>query len=636
MIRPQRPISNWVLLALLVMLLVLMLAAQATTSPSRAAIVLAGATILFWLVMFWQTCVFLVDVAACKAAQAEAQANQARYEEAERVAKMGHWVWLVKEDSVRWSDQLLVLYGVDRNLCPPTYAAFIDLLHPADRAMVQRTVAEALRSHDSISFEHRVQLPDGSIRHFLQRGSLVRDFAGNPVRLIGTAQDITSRKQAELALERMNRLHAVLSEANKAIVAESNESSLFQRVCRILTDTGRFRLAWVGRIEEASHLIPVASAGEAVGYCQELRLPFPECEPLAHGIVAAAVTSKRPQISTDILADPGMEPWWSRALTWGLASGLATPVLIDGTPIAVLVVYADEPDYFSEDVIQLMESLAADLSLALQALVEAERRRSAEAALVRLNAELEHRVRLRTRELEVANRDLEAFSYSVSHDLRAPLRSINSFSRILLENYQDRLDETGRDYFERIVRASERMGELIDDLLGLASLGLRPLQTCPVNLSRLAEVIVKELREVEPDRDVRFKAETDLHVSGDPQLLRIALENLLGNAWKFTRETPDACIRFGCDSSSGVRIFYIRDNGVGFDPLYAEKLFAPFQRLHSADQYEGNGIGLATVQRIIDKHSGRIWAESAVGGGATFFFCIDATVEHEQPSPLAE
>ena len=315
---------------------------------------------------------------------------------------------------------------------------------------------------------------------------------------------------------------------------------------------------------------------------------------------------------------------------------MATPVLIDGTPIAVLVVYADEPDYFSEDVIQLMESLAADLSLALQALVEAERRRSAEAALVRLNAELEHRVRLRTRELEVANRDLEAFSYSVSHDLRAPLRSINSFSRILLENYQDRLDETGRDYFERIVRASERMGELIDDLLGLASLGLRPLQTCPVNLSRLAEVIVKELREVEPDRDVRFKAETDLHVSGDPQLLRIALENLLGNAWKFTRETPDACIRFGCDSSSGVRIFYIRDNGVGFDPLYAEKLFAPFQRLHSADQYEGNGIGLATVQRIIDKHSGRIWAESAVGGGATFFFCIDATVEHEQPSPLAE
>ena len=636
MIRPLRFGSNWILLGLLAMLLALMLSAQAASTPGAAAAALVVATVLFWLVMFCLTVICLVDVAACKAAQVEARANQARYEEAERVALLGHWVWSLQEDSLHWSDQLFALYGIGPEACPPTYEAFINLLHPADRAIAQQKVAEALASHDSISFEHRVQLPDGGTRYFQQQGNLVRDFAGKPVRLFGTTQDITPRKQAEMALERMNRLYAVLSAANKVIVTESNEPLLFQRVCGLLTDTGLFRLAWVGKVDESvNHVIPVASAGEASEYCRELRFTLPKQGTATPGIVAQAIRSRRTQITTDILADLGMQSWWEGAANWEPACGLAVPLLIDGVAIAVLVVYADEPNFFSEDVVQLMESLAADLSLALQAFVEAERRRSAEAALIRLNAELEQRVNLRTRALEVANRDLEAFSYSVSHDLRAPLRSVNSFSRILLENYCDRLDETGRDYFNRIIQASDRMGQLIDDLLGLATLGLRPVHACRVNLSQLAESIIKELAAGEPDRSVRFEVQADLYVSGDPKLLRIALENLLGNAWKFTRETPDACIRFGSDSSAGVPIFHISDNGAGFDPRYTENLFTPFQRLHSVDHYEGNGIGLATVQRIIDKHAGLIWAEGAVGRGATFFFCLDgaAVADHAQSVP---
>jgi signal transduction histidine kinase len=230
------------------------------------------------------------------------------------------------------------------------------------------------------------------------------------------------------------------------------------------------------------------------------------------------------------------------------------------------------------------------------------------------------------RELEGTNRELEAFSYSVSHDLRAPLRAIDGFSQILQEDYEHALDDEGMDYLGRVRAASGHMATLIDDLLDLSRVGRRPLRRERVDLARLATGIVEELRASQPEREVEFVAGENIIAWGDASLLKVALENLLGNAWKFTAREVEARIEFGADRKPGPGlpspVYYVRDNGAGFDQTYADKLFGAFQRLHGQDEFEGTGIGLATVARIVHRHGGRVWAEGTVGEGATFYFTL--------------
>ncbi len=245
-------------------------------------------------------------------------------------------------------------------------------------------------------------------------------------------------------------------------------------------------------------------------------------------------------------------------------------------------------------------------------------RKRMEEDVQKLNEDL----RQRAAQLEAANKELEAFSYSVSHDLRAPLRSIDGFSHALLEDYSEQLPDEGKSYLERVRAAAQRMAVLIDDLLNLSRVTRTQLQPKFINLSQVVEEIAQSLRESQPDRQVTFLITPDLMVEGDPHLMRIVMENLLSNAWKFTSKQEQAVIEFGQKSHTKERTFYVRDNGVGFDMAYADKLFGVFQRLHSATEFPGTGVGLATVQRIIAIHGGRIWAESAEGKGATFYFTL--------------
>lgn len=226
------------------------------------------------------------------------------------------------------------------------------------------------------------------------------------------------------------------------------------------------------------------------------------------------------------------------------------------------------------------------------------------------------------RRLEHANRELESFAYSVSHDLRTPLRSIDGFSAALLEDYYDKIDDTGRDYLTRVRKASQTMGHLIDDILRLSRASRTEMAITDVDLSRLAVETMDTLRKEAPDRRAEISVADGLVVRGDERLLRVVIENLLGNAWKFTRNREIARIEFGVMHQGGERVFFVRDNGAGFDMAYAGKLFGPFQRLHTVNEFPGTGIGLATVQRIIFRHGGRVWAQSAVDEGATFFFTL--------------
>jgi two-component system, sensor histidine kinase and response regulator len=226
------------------------------------------------------------------------------------------------------------------------------------------------------------------------------------------------------------------------------------------------------------------------------------------------------------------------------------------------------------------------------------------------------------RDLEHKNRELESFSYAVSHDLRAPLRRIDSFSRAVLESQGDRLDEAGQRFLSRVREASQHMSQLIDDVLYLSRVTRADLREQEVDLSSIADLILTRLQESEPERRTEVKVRPGVLVTGDGQLLKIALENLLDNAWKFTAKEPESRIEFGMTQTGGEATYFVRDNGAGFDMTYSNRLFGPFQRLHPQGEFPGNGIGLATVQRIIHRHGGRVWAEGLVGQGATFYFTM--------------
>jgi signal transduction histidine kinase len=245
-------------------------------------------------------------------------------------------------------------------------------------------------------------------------------------------------------------------------------------------------------------------------------------------------------------------------------------------------------------------------------------RREAEDRVQGLNAKLEENVL----HLQALNKDLDAFNYSVTHDLRTPLRAVDGYSRELLLNLGDRLDQNSRSDLSRIRAAATRMGQLIDDLLNLSRLTRAEMEIGDVNLSTLATDIIRECRRTNPQRQVEISVPSDIHVQGDPKLLRIVLENLISNAWKFTEMRPQAKIEMGVLDQNGKRVVYVKDNGAGFDMAYVGKLFGPFQRLHNADEFPGTGIGLSTAHRIIQRHGGTIWAEGKVNEGAAIYFSL--------------
>ncbi|WP_374260251.1 PAS domain S-box protein [Zoogloea sp.] len=498
-------------------------------------------------------------------AEEQLRDTKERYVLAQRGTNEGLWDWDPNTRHLYLSSRLLSLLGLKSDTLRTTGEEWLKLIHPDDRARYRADVVAHLRGEtDHFESEYRLADKDGKFHWVLARGLAHRNQQGRAVRIVGSIGDITARKLAEEQLKAER-------DFSRGLI-DSLPAPFF-----LFDQQGRLVL-WNRFVSELTGL-----ADSELMNAEAESLVIPEQEPvMAHRIESALASG---EASAEVMLrriDREPVPFLV----------IGRRVVLDGKPHIV--------------------GVGTDLT----------ERKFAERAIKRLNTELERRVAERTSQLSAALNELESFSYSVSHDLRAPLRAIEGYSAILGSDYGDKLDDEAKELLRRVRAAVHRMGQLIDDLLTLSRVSRKELERRPVDLTHLAQVICDELRQQEPEREVRIDIAPDLQVEGDPSLMRTVLENLIGNAWKFTGRVDHPEIRFEATRHEGIDAFVVRDNGAGFDMRYRENLFRPFQRLHSDREFPGTGIGLATVARIVRRHGGEVWAEGEVGKGASLYFSI--------------
>jgi PAS domain S-box-containing protein len=482
---------------------------------------------------------------------------------------MGTFEWNIQADTRHWDETAHRLLGTDPEPIPASTEAFLELVHPEDRDALRERIARAL-DQGSYESEFRAVWPDGSAHFIAVRGRIFPDEQGRPARLLGVLWDIGRRKLDEEALLR--------SDAAMRKISVAVEQS---PVTVVITDTK-------GVIEYVNPKFTELtgySAQEALG--QDPRM------------LKSGETPR--EVYAELWATIQSGTIWKGEFHNRKKNG---ELFWESATIAPIKDAAGTITHFV--------AIKEDITGA----------RRAKEALEQLNGELEARVRQRTALLEQANAELDAFSYSVSHDLRAPLRGIDGFSLAVLDECGDQLGEEARHYLQRIRAGTQRMGRLIDDLLKLSRAGRGPLHVQPLDLSAMALAQLENFRQGDA-RVLEVRVEPGLTAWGDPGLVSSVLANLLGNAWKYTCRASAARIElFREVQPDGLEAFCVRDNGIGFDMAYADKLFMPFQRLHSVQDFEGSGIGLAIVQRIVHRHGGQVWARGAVDQGASFCFTL--------------
>jgi signal transduction histidine kinase len=481
--------------------------------------------------------------------------------------KTGNWSWNLTNNEIALCHRGRAILGL--NDFDGSYEGFLKSIHPDERESVDLTAIKIIKAQQDLNLEYRIVKPNHEICWIQAQGRLYCNPQGKAIRLTGVITDITATKSN--------------SEVDYFINQEQQQNVVQSlKELEVLLNLIPYHLFVIDVSTKTISLINL-------GLAQSLGLSDPE---VAKGMT---VTECFP-------------PEYARQVTWQQQQVLTHKQVLH---IQEEVTLTDGIHFF-DTVVTPLYNEQGKITTLLHTSSDIPNLAATQEALSQ-----------RTLQLEAANRELESFSYSVSHDLQAPLRVINGFSQVLWDNYQPHLDDRGRHYLQRIQANSKRMSDLIDALLQLSRVTRTQMQSVKINLSEMAHDIIEELQTAEPERQVEVFITPDLQAKGDPQLLRIVLNNLLHNAWKYTSKRSLAKIEFACYSQNERQLTYlIKDNGAGFDLAYADKLFTAFQRLHSQSEFPGTGIGLATVQRIIYRHGGRVWAEGTRNQGATFYFSL--------------
>lgn len=479
---------------------------------------------------------------------------------------------------------------------------------------------------------------DGTSRTILSSVSLLQDSAGNLTGAVGVNRDISERKRSEQALQRSANRLRVLADASRAFAEVGTEyQTLLNRIARTTADVlgNGCCIRMLSEDEEWLELVALYDLDAEKLELTRIVLgetPLHVSEP---SLTTQIFRSKQPLLITVVdqaQVRAATKPEYTSLVDrLGLDSLIVVPIQVQRRPIGVLIIWRHQSAQppFDEDDLTLAQDLADRAALAIsnarlleQVQRELAERTKAEAEVRTLSATLEQRVIARTAALTAANQELEAFSYSVSHDLRAPLRAIDGFSRILLEDYTADLPEEAQHYFQLVRSSTQQMGQLVDDLLAFSHLGRQALARRSVDPTALVQQCLDELRAEQVGRQVVLTIGALPACAADPALLKQVWINLLTNALKYTRQRDPARIEIASQIADGETVYVIKDNGVGFDTRYSDKLFGVFQRMHRAEDYEGTGVGLAIVQRIIHRHGGRVWATAEIDHGATFYFTL--------------
>lgn len=495
------------------------------------------------------------------------------------------------------------------------------IVKPQEPEALMKRVFQVVDATRRIAWPARKPVAGEEVTLRLYNEVLVRQLEKKSEQLERRIEELT---RSDASLKRLNRIYAALTETNQAIVHSKSRDALFRNVCRIAVERGGFAVAWVGTLDAiAGKVVPIASFGAEpdwlTQHIDELYALVPGQSP-----IEVALKEGRIYLCNDVDTDAAMQPIQEGLRRRGLHSAVAYPLRIGPHVVAALKLYSADKGHFDAQLQELVTGMASDVSFALEVYEMEEVRREAEEELGQLSAELSRRVELRTAELQAANRELETFSYSVSHDLRSPLSTIHGFTSMVLKKNADKMDAGSISMLERVKTSAERMAQLIDELLRLSGVSRQALHLQEVDLSELAHKVVDVLRQSDPARQIEVTIAPGLRQMADPGLVRIVLDNLLGNAWKYTGKTDRPVVGFSGERVGTQTVYMVSDNGAGFDMQHADKLFTPFQRLHGAEEFAGSGIGLSIVERIVTRHGGRIWAESTPGQGAVFRFTLSA------------